>query len=631
MSGIAGVVYTDQRPVEAAVLDAMIQATQHLGIDGRFTWLDGPAGLIRFSLATTPEAVGQDGPHLDLASRTVIVFDGRLDNREELLALLGRDGLPRSSPDSAIALALHARLGDDFLSRLVGDYALAIWDPARQRLFCARSPIGWRPLLWTVQGNRFAFASEPSTLIRGLQLDRRLNEGAIGEHLAARFVTETDTFWQGVQRLPPGQALVLQGGAPRTWRWHEGPFEDLSRLSDDDHIDRFMTLLDQSLIAVTRSAGPVASHLSGGLDSSSVVCRLRQLVEAGQVDEMVETVSARFPGDICDEGEWIAAVEAHCGLSSHMTHNSPFDSAVAAQWSADTLHLPLRPNANATVVGTCDRLNARGARVLLSGEGGDDWMNGSAAHWPDLFADGRWAALMSEIVSVQPGRGWAGNLRAFLGQGLGPLVSPSRRARLLRPHLDFSRTAPPWISPDWAREIRLTDRWRAAPEPPVLGGFAQAQRYQVYALARRHVNVDNSVAYLGSRGVEVRHPLHDLRLTRFFMGAAGRMLRRDGRKKHLLREAMRGTLPELVRNRTGKANISPPIIDGVAARLAERPFEEMQCVKRGWVDAGMLTRFHEAHTVWRQAGDATPAPGLPYAPVWNALAIDLWLENILAV
>src|SRR6185503_13508877 len=116
-----------------------------------------------------------------------------------------------------------------------------------------------------------------------------------------------------------------------------------------------------------------------------------------------------------------------------------------------------------------------------------------------------------------------------------------------------------------------------------------------YALARRHVNVDNGLTYAASMGVELRHPLHDIRLTHFLMGAAGGMLRRAGLKKHLLREAMRGTLPEPVRTRTGKANIGPPVIDAVTARLAERPIGDLHCVKLGWVDAAQLEQYHVAH------------------------------------
>src|SRR4051794_37997583 len=125
MSGIAGIVHTDGRPAEIATLDAMIRATPHLGVDGTQTWHDGPVGLIRFALKTTPEAIGETQPFTDPRSGMVIAFDGRLDNRGELLALLGAEAPSAAVPDCALVLAAHGRLGDACTDRLTGDYAFA--------------------------------------------------------------------------------------------------------------------------------------------------------------------------------------------------------------------------------------------------------------------------------------------------------------------------------------------------------------------------------------------------------------------------------------------------------------------------------------------------------------------------
>lgn len=627
MSGIAGVINGNGAPIASGLLDAMVAATGHIGIDGVKRLERDTAGLIRFELATTPEAVGQFQIAEDTDSGLAIVFDGRLDNRADLLTTLGSGKLGSKATDCAIVLAAFQKMGDEFLNHLVGDYALAIWNPSRRRLICARSPVGWRPLLWTLQHSRFAFATEPATLVRGLELERQLNEGAIGEHLSARFVTETDTFWDGVFRLPPGHALSFEKGAVRTWQWHIGPFEDNMAMSDADHVSRFQELFDQALVATLRSAGPVAAHLSGGLDSSTVVCRSHQLVAMGKTPEMVSALSVRFPGEICDEGEWIAAVEAQCGIESEGIHGAPFDPGAMAQWCRQTLHLPLRPNTAGTIMATSDRLRDRGIRVLLTGEGGDDWLNGSFGHWPDLLMAGHLAKLVREGLSSFPQMSVMQSLRSTLSQSIGPLVSKRRRERILRPHLDFSAALPSWINPDWAEHAGLAERWQAAPQPPHFDSIAMAKRHHVYSVARRHVNIDNVLCYAASRGVELRHPFHDLRLTHFLMGAAGGMLRRHGKTKYLLREAMRGTLPEVIRSRTTKANISAPIIDGVTASLRERPISELECVKRGWVNASELEKAQAEHVEWRNTNDVSNIPSAPYAPVWNAIAIDMWLEN----
>ena len=625
MSAIGGIVAPSGRGIDPAQLDAMAAVAPGFTGGNASHWGEGDAGLLRVALATTPEALAEQQPYRDEPSGAVIAFDGRCDNREEIRARIGPDAPPRDAPDCVIVLAAWLAMGPGLLDILAGDYALAVWEPRERRLSCARSPVGWRPLLWTELGGRFAFASEPAMLVRGLGLSPAINEGLIAEHLSSRFVSETETFWQGIYRLPPGHLLTVDAGGMRTRRWLDGPFEDHARLSERDHVERFNHLFDQALVATMRSAGPVVAQLSGGLDSSSIVCRSHEMVESGAIAAMPATVSARYPGEACDEGAWIEAVEAKCGITAHQVFDRPYDWQAAGEWSARTLHLPLRPNTLATTVASCDWLNETGAHVMLTGEGGDDWLNGSFAHFPDLLRQGRWPTLLREGLSEPSGHSFAGRLRWTMSSAVGPLVSARRQRRLLRPHLHFELDIPNWISPGWAQRIGLIDRWRSAPPPPMLGGMAQAQRYGVYSLARRHVNVDNVLAFAASRSVELRHPMHDFRLTRFLMGAAGGVLMRNGARKHLLREAMRGTLPELVRERRTKANMSAPIYAAVAERLRERPVSEMITVRNGWVDGAKLQEIEGAFAHWRANGG--PAPTLPYSAVWNALATDLWLEH----
>ncbi len=298
LGAIAGAVHVDGRDMTEALLASILRAAVPRGFDGVRHWHDGPAGLIRFAHATTPEAVGEVQPFVSDRSGAIMVFDGRLDNRAELIAQLGAQGeAMKAAPDGEIALALFDRRGDDYVTSLVGDFAIAIWQPRDRRLLLVRSPYGWRPLVWTFDGATFGFATEPRSLVVGLGMERKLNEPAIGEFLSARFVSQTDTFWQGLHRLPQGSALALEKGKVRQWHWHVGPFEDLSNRSIDDHVERFNHLLNQSLEATIRSDGPVTAQLSGGLDSSSIVCRATHLFREGSLDRQIGAISARFPGE----------------------------------------------------------------------------------------------------------------------------------------------------------------------------------------------------------------------------------------------------------------------------------------------------------------------------------------------
>jgi asparagine synthase (glutamine-hydrolysing) len=215
----------------------------------------------------------------------------------------------------------------------------------------------------------------------------------------------------------------------------------------------------------------------------------------------------------------------------------------------------------------------------------------------------------------------------MLGQGVLPLIDAKARARQANPHLDFKDEVPNWINPDWAARLGLRDRWRAETLGSGLPSFAQRQRYHVYAVARTHLSQENVVNYAASRGIELRHPFHDFRLTRFLMGAAGHMLQGHGQYKYILREAMRGTLPEIVRTRPTKANFVPTLIDAVSDCLEQRSAHDLLCVQMGWVDGDHIARAQRLYSDWRKAGCPPPAPAIHYGAVWYAVAVDLWLRN----
>ena len=458
LSAIAGVVRADGRDLDPDLPQRLRAATPFLGREGVDAWREGPAALLRFALRVTPQSLIERQPCRD-PSGALLVMDGRLDNRQEVAARLGAAAPGEDAPDAALALAALERFGDAALELFAGDYALALWRPAERRLLLARSPVGWRPLLWSFDGARLGFATEPRTLIEGLALPRRLNEGFLGEYLSARISSHTDTFWADVQRLPPGSALELKSGVVRVWRWNEGPLEDFSRLSEAEHVERFQALFDQALADAQRAAGPVAAQLSGGLDSSSVVCRSLELWRAGRLAP-VHPISTRYDDPASDEGAWIEAVQQHTGVASQQVRPQLFDATAAADWCRQTLHLPLRPHTLGVITPAIDAMTRDGLRVLLTGDGGDDGLRGSLAHWPDLARQGRWASLWAETASTGA-TGPAGRARLLLSAGVLPALSERRRRRLLAPEGNAGGPAPAWLRPEWVQRIGLAERRRA--------------------------------------------------------------------------------------------------------------------------------------------------------------------------
>ncbi|NML04898.1 asparagine synthase-related protein [Sphingomonas sp. G-3-2-10] len=627
MSAIAGILHTGGRDVTADMLDGMIAAAPPRGMDGVSTWREGAFGTARFAHATTPEAVGEIQPFIG-ASGAALLLDGRLDNRAALIALLGPAGdALRNAPDGRIALALYERFGRDFVQPLAGDFAIAIHEASARRLSLFRSALGWRPLHWTFDGTRFAFATDARTLVVGLKLERRLNEGALAEFLAGRFITETDTFWDNVQRVAQGGAVFLDNGQLSVKAWHGGPFEDWHGRSMDDHVEKFRELFDLALIAAGRSTGPVTSQLSGGLDSSAIVCRAAELHRAGRLDKPFGAISARFPGEPHDETEYSSAVEAHTGITAEVVGATPFSIEAAQQWCEQTYQLPVRPNALDTMAGAIAALKANGRRVLLTGEGGDDWMNGSLAHWPDLLARGRWISLLAHGRKHWPDAPWIISALKTVYIAGRPIVSPRYRQALRHPHLDWRNPEVRWLRPEWMRKVDLQDRWHDLLPRDGIRGFAQHSRYAVFTFGNRQLIAQSALAYAESQGVEVRHPFHDARLTRFMIGASGNHMLVKNYRKLILREAMRGTLPEMVRTRTSKAAFTNHSVDAHQAMFTARPASELLPVKLGWMDGKEIAALHEPYLKWRREGSQGEFPHAPMGPVWFALATDMWLHH----
>lgn len=616
MVTIAGVIQANGSAVERSCVDRMAALV--------------PFGEPKLRYDAPVVLIGNGGFAADLLDHRdppLICFDGRIDNRGELLALIGDRGRARPrGADADIALALYLRFGEAFVERLVGDFAFAIWRRDRRRLFAARSATGWRPFFWTCDPRRFAFASEPVMLVRGLDLSPALNEGLIGEIVSARLVNETETPWQGISRLAPGGALSYEAGRIETWRWYRERFEDVSHLSEADHVDRFNMLFDDALIACTRSDAPVAAQLSGGLDSSSVLCRSAELYRDGRIAQPIRAVSARYPGEPHDETAWSGLVEQHSGLSARVVSDVPYDIAAARTWCAQTMHLPIRPNALGPSLATFRLMREAGEHVLLTGEGGDDWLKGSRAHWPDLLLKGRIPALLREGFRDDT-KPFAANLRALVMDSLGPTLSAARRRRVISPLVDRAAPAPPWIRPEWASRLALADRWRDPDLPAGPKGFAQHNRYAAMAPPHRELVFDPILACAARHGVELRHPFHDLRLIRFVMGAAGGMLLREDQPKYLLREAMRGTLPEPIRMRRDKAHFAGPVIDAIDRYFTERAPTRLLATRMGWLDGAEIVRLFDEHRSWRRSGLVGSAPNPFLNGIWYCVAMDIWLEN----
>jgi asparagine synthase (glutamine-hydrolysing) len=521
--------------------------------------------------------LGRGASSAALADGGWVAWAGRLDDKDELAGAVGSS--PRAV-DAAIVARAFERWGDACVSRLLGDFALVVWDARARKLFCARDTIGAKPFYYAFGRGGFVCASELRAVLADESVARDFDEGMIAEHLACVITSIDATLFRAVRRLPPAHGLVADASGVRVRRyWEPTPLPPLARPAQN--AERLRATLTDAVTCRLRAAEHVAIELSGGLDSSSITMLAARAAPA--IDVRAETFSLVFPGLPCDESSYIGAVERAGGLPSYRIVARPTRASEYAERAARYRDFPGHPNGLMAIpLHACAR--DRGATVCLSGIGGDDWFDAAP--------------------------------RAPARTGLRAIASRALRA-LDRLRLPPNAAYPPWISPALARRTSLAERVRGA------------DAWQTHALELEEREA-------AAHGLDLRHPFEDRRIIELSLGLPASELREDGTTKLVLRRALHDLLPESVRTRTTKAEFSCVFDDALRELGGEGAFRSLRLAEMGYVDeriardafaaawrggqggAGQGTRQGK-----RQGKDSTPF--LPWH-WWMVLGVELFVR-----
>jgi asparagine synthase (glutamine-hydrolysing) len=585
MSGILGIWNLDGRPVEHAVLSRLSAPLAHRGPDGEGRWVQGPVGLACRLLRVTPESSAETQPLVHV-SGTVVVFDGRLDDRDELLALLGgTPDISDNSPDPALVLAAYAAFGDRFTEHLNGDFALALFDPKGQRLLLARDAIGIRPLYYARAGNAFLFATELKAVLAHPKLSPRPNEDTLAGLVTASLYggRQDETFFAGVSSVPPAHmAVVTPRGVVQRRYWDFDPTRKVRLRSYPEYVEAFRHYFEQAVRRRLRSAHPVAVAVSGGLDSSAIFCLAETLRRREPGLPPLLGVSYAFaPGSPSDEQAYLREIERGYGAAIQrfpMGQTGPLEGIREQVWHVESPVLDLQwHNTNRF------RQAARqlGARVLLTGQWGDNMLV-DQAYLIDLLRRLKWSTVSAHLREY--GR-WFPDLpdpnffrRRFIArlvryhvpQAMIPLL------RRLRDTLLHSARARSWYSNRFRQRVYHEAPRQDLPSRP----FATAHARSLYQESRATHNVlsmewNNKAAAL--QGLEIAFPFLDRDLLSFLLAIPGEVQTWKGVPKALLREALRGVLPDAIAQRRTKADFTDLVNAGT-----KRDYPElMDCLRDG--------------------------------------------------
>lgn len=539
MSGFAGMVNLDGAPVDRALMSRFEEFLQAHGPDGQGQWVEGNVGLVHTLFATTEESRGERQP-MSLDGNAWIVADARIDGRDELIRELAAHGCGASKrrPDTELILHAYSVWGEVCVEHLIGDFAFAIWDARQRKLFCARDHFGVRPFFYAHVGKTFVFGNAIDAPRLHPDVPDDLYEPAIGDFLVLGAGFDLDrTAREGVWRLAPAHVLIVAEGEVRTRRYWTLPVDPPTFYRHSrDYVEHFLQLFEQAVADRLRT-NRAAVLLSGGMDSSSVAAMAKRVTDKGGSDCSLSAHTQSYRRLIPYEEAPFARLTARkCGIP---WKEFPLDDAqLLGFWDrpefrrAEPWRIPLF---DWTLADVLDK--PRHARVVLTGQGSDGIFSSlRRRHCRDRIREGNWGLLAKEVSRHLFSQGRLRRLYLF-----GHLREVFRKRV---PLLSY----PGWLNPDFERRWQLRERyeqyggipvWDPAPKGAVRPEAHQLMAAPIWAGLFETYQPDNLLAC-----IEARHPFFDLRLVRYALSLPALPWCSD---KELLRQSMRGLLPEQVR------------------------------------------------------------------------------------
>jgi asparagine synthase (glutamine-hydrolysing) len=510
--------------------------------------------------------------------------------------------------------------------RLLGDFAFAIWDGRKRQLFCARDVLGMKPFYYYVDERLFLFASEIPVLFAHGGLIRDRNDRMIAEYLSGHLESREETLYRGIVRLPPAHCMLVQAGREvrKHCFWQPDPRREIRYGADGEYADHFLSLLRSAVRCRLRSDRPVLAELSGGLDSSTVVAVTQSLVKEGRGPVAgFEAFSLVFPGLDCDESRYIDAVAEKTGVRVSRFQVPVTGPGYYRKQARQFEDFPGYPNGGAMLRVLSSAAHDMASRVVLTGDGGDDWLTGSRFRYADLLCDFRLGELLREYVAESAKMRRRTALKSLWTYGLRPVLP-----RLLpRPLLDLLRRTrlrrrPPTLAADFWRSTRRERHFASSNE---IGSLAKRELLWMYEMAfRPHLNEmqeRNDALF----GLVRRHPLHDRRLIEFALALPTDQLWRHGRTKQVLRRAMVPLLPEVVLSRTDKAEFSHLFGRAIESFVTAGELQAKNVAATGWLDPAGVRK---ALANWEEArSHGFPQHSLPGWELWYIIGLDIWLAS----
>jgi asparagine synthase (glutamine-hydrolysing) len=620
MCGIAGRVnFKTGAPVDAAMIGAMCELIAHRGPDGQGVWVDGSVGFGHRRLAIIDLSPAGRQPMSTADGAVWITFNGEIYNFLELRRELESRGYRfRSRSDTEVMLAAYREYDVEFVTRLRGMFAFALWDAEKRRLLIARDRAGKKPLHYWLDRDGIAFASEPKAFLADSSFESRPSLRALADYMTYQYVPQPLSAFHGVSKLPPAHYLLSENGSLTVRRYWKLSYRHKLRLSEDEACEALIDRLREAVRLRLISDVPLGAFLSGGVDSSLVVALMAEL--SGRV----KTFSIGFEDADFDERPYARMVAErygtdHCEL---VVRPSAMDIIPKLVWHYN------EPFADASAIPTyyVSEMTRQYVTVALNGDAGDENFGGYKRYLtePWLQRFDRLPAAVRGTVSAAAHRipvharnrsfGYRA-ARWFKRLGELPHRRYARRVMHFEPEVQAEVCTPQFIDAVGERTpFDLLDEAHLASDAP--DALDQMLDLDVNRYLPDCLLVKVDIASM-AHGLEARSPMLDHVFMEFAASLPSTMKVRNGITKYILKKAAEPFLPPANIYRT-KRGFSPPLAPwfrhefGAYARdvLLDRPLAQ-----RGYFHLPTIERMLDEH---RRGVDTWQKE------LWNLLMLELW-------
>jgi asparagine synthase (glutamine-hydrolysing) len=625
--GIAGIVSADGISADdVASALRMRDVLTHRGPDGAGLYSDPQAVLVHRRLSIVDLAGGHQP--LSNEDRAVwVTYNGEIYNHADVRpSLEARGHVYQTKSDTETIVHAYEEWGDECVHRFRGMFAFAVWDAPARRLLLARDRLGVKPLYWARAGNRLLFASEIKSILASRLIAAEPNDVVIPELLATRYTSGAETLFRGVFKLLPGHVLIFQHGEIRIEQYWDlpldGPDPALNGVDERQLTEQFRSLLQESVRLRLMADVPLGMFLSGGIDSSAVAALM-----AREVERPIDTFSVAFADRAFSELGYARQVAQAVGATSHevvIDEGDFFEAWPRLVWHED------EPIAHPSSVPLhfVSALAREHVKVVLTGEGSDELLAGYGKYPRALFnwrAGGIYerlvpsavrSAVATSIVPHVPGALGRYARRSFLAMARRPetMFLDNFAGVPLRAQRELLNSHSESVDP-YANSLEYFRRVNGA--NGMLGRllYTDVKTYLVELLMKQD-------QMSMSASIESRVPFLDHRLVEFVARLPERVKLRGFRTKHVLREAMRGVLPDTILGRP-KMGFPVPFTQWMRTgwnAVAQDVLLDRRTRQRGLTDGNAVAALLRDHRDGRRNGSDA---------IWALLNLELWYRTFI--